>query len=329
MAEIFTLFLTAFILAYALRPICLWLESHEIPCLVAASLPLIMGLGFAFFVLSLFISLLRYEVPLIKNQLPTWIQNTHTWLTPYLSNFHINPDWIELKSSAIQKISVHLNDNAETLMASTFDKVVMSGGSVITSFVNSVLILFVTFYLLIDWEHFFKLLTRFIPPRFQETVKRLSPNTDELLSQYLRGQILIIAIMATFYSVGLSLIGMKGALALVVFTGLMIIIPYIGAALGFTLAILSALLQFGPGHEVILTLSLFCCGQFLEGFVFTPRLVGERIGLHPVAVLFALMLFGNLFGFFGILLALPISAVRLVLIKHFYSLYLQSAWYQK
>ena len=329
MAEIFTPFLAAFILAYALRPICLWLESHKAPRMVAAGVSMVLGLGLAFFVLALFISLLRYEVPLIKNQLPIWIQNTQMWLNPQLETFHISLDWMELKANLLQKISMHLNDNADTLMASTFDKVVMSGGSVIASFVNAVLILFVSFYLLIDWDHFFKLLTDYIPPRFQETVKRLGLNTDELLSQYLRGQILVVAIMATFYSAGLSLIGMKGALALGVFTGLMIIIPYIGAALGFILSVLSALLQFGPGHEVILTISLFCCGQFLEGFILTPRLVGERIGLHPVAVLFALMLFGNLFGFFGILLALPISAVGLVLFKYFHSLYLQSSWYQK
>jgi len=141
--------------------------------------------------------------------------------------------------------------------------------------------------------------------------------------------IIVISIMSVFYSAGLSIIGIKGAVALGIFTALMIVIPYIGIALGFGLAILSALLQFGPERELVGVLALYGLGQFLEGFVLTPRLVGERIGLHPVAVLFALLLFGKLFGFFGVLLALPISAVSLVLVQYLWSVYTQSSWYQK
>ena len=99
--------------------------------------------------------------------------------------------------------------------------------------------------------------------------------------------------------------------------------------MGFSLAALSTLLQFGPGSEIVGILILYGLGQFLEGFFLTPRLVGERIGLHPVAVLFALLLFGKLFGFFGVLLALPISAVSLVLVKYVWGRYVQSDWYKK
>jgi predicted PurR-regulated permease PerM len=182
--------------------------------------------------------------------------------------------------------------------------------------------------LLIDWNHFFKLLEGFIPPRFMGTARHLCMHTDGLLSQYLRGQILVILVMATFYSIGLSLVGMDGAIALGVFTGLMIIIPYIGIALGLSIGILSAILQFGFGPELIWVLAIFGIGQALEGFFLTPRLVGERIGLHPVAVLFALIIFGKFFGFFGVLLALPASAVSLVLIQFGWSLYIKSSWYQ-
>jgi len=150
-----------------------------------------------------------------------------------------------------------------------------------------------------------------------------------LLSQYLRGMLIVISIMAVFYSVGLSVIGIKGAVALGVFTAIMIVIPYIGITLGLSLAVLSALLQFGMSTQLIGVLALFGLGQFLEGFFLTPRLVGERIGLHPVAVVFALLLFGKIFGFFGVLLALPISAVSLVLVQYLWSVYAQSSWYQK
>jgi predicted PurR-regulated permease PerM len=209
------------------------------------------------------------------------------------------------------------------------ETVLASGSSVLGRFVNFILILFVLFYLLIDWDHFFALLKQLIPIRFQVTAQILVSETDGLLSQYLRGQMLVILIMAVFYSAGLSLTGMEGALGLGVFTALVIVIPYIGIAIGLVLAILSAILQFGFGAELIVVLVIFGIGQVLEGFFLTPRLVGERIGLHPVAVLFALLIFAKLFGFFGVLLALPASAIVLVLIRFVWSQYEQSAWYRK
>lgn len=329
MAEIFTPFLTAFILAYALRPLCLWLERHRLPRAAAAGIAMIVGLGIVFSILTLFVALIKTEIPLIKAQLPDWIQNTQSWLGPKLSEFHINFDWNTLKTNATQKITEHLTDNSDALMSSTLETVLMSGSSVIAGFVNAVLILFVMFYLLIDWNHFFKLVKSIVPLRAQNTVQHLVMHADGLLSQYLRGMLIVISIMSIFYSVGLSLIGIKGAVALGVFTALMIVIPYIGITLGFTLAVLAALLQFGPGGAIIGVLVLYGLGQFIEGFFLTPRLVGERIGLHPVAVLFALLLFGKLFGFFGVLLALPTSAVSLVLLQYGWSRYIQSPWYQK
>jgi len=329
MAEIFTPFLTAFILAYALRPVCLWLERHRLPRAAAAGIAMISGLLIVFLILTLFITLLKTEIPLIKAQFPTWIQNTQSWLGPKLSEFHIDVDWGILKSTATQKITAHLNDNSDALMSSTLETVLMSGSSVIAGFVNAVLILFVMFYLLIDWNHFFKLVRTIVPVRAQDTVHHLAMHADGLLSQYLRGMLIVISIMSVFYSVGLSIIGVQGAVALGVFTALMIVIPYIGIALGFTLAVLAALLQFGPGGAIVGVLVLYGLGQFIEGFFLTPRLVGERIGLHPVAVLFALLLFGKLFGFFGILLALPISAVGLVLLQYGWTRYTQCPWYQK
>jgi predicted PurR-regulated permease PerM len=329
MAELFTPFLTAFILAYILRPAFLWLERRQLPASLAALMSVVFGLGVMIAILGLFIGLLKTELPLIKAQLPEWIANTQAWLGPKLSEFHIDLDWGALKTAASQKISAHISDNANALVSSTLETVLMSGSSVIAGFVNSVLIVFVMFYLLIDWQHFFGLIKKMVPLRAQETIRHLAMHADGLLSQYLNGMVIVIAIMSAFYSVGLILIGIQGAVALGIFTALMIVIPYIGIALGLSLALLSALLQFGPQYEIIAVLALYGLGQFIEGFVLTPRLVGERIGLHPVAVLFSLLLFGKLFGFFGILLALPISAVALVLVQYLWSVYTQSSWYKK
>jgi predicted PurR-regulated permease PerM len=241
----------------------------------------------------------------------------------------MNIDWANLKANTTKKVTEHINDNADALMNTTIETVLVSGSSVIAGFVNAVLILFVMFYLLIDWNQFFNLIKKLIPPRAQPTVYRLTVQTNELLSQYLRGMLIVISIMAIFYSVGLSFVGIKGGVAVGVFTALMVVIPYVGIALGVTLGLLSALLQFGPSPEIIGVAAVFGAGQFLEGFFLTPRLVGERIGLHPVGVLFALLFFGKLFGFFGVLLALPISAVSMVLVQYVWSLYIQSSWYQK
>ena len=329
MAELFTPFLTAFILAYILRPAFLWLERRRLPASLAALLSVVLGLGILIAILGLFIGLLKTELPLIRAQWPEWIANTQAWLGPKLSEFHIGLDWGALKTAVSQKISAHISDNADALVSSTLETVLMSGSSVIAGFVNSVLIVFVMFYLLIDWDHFFGLIKKMVPLRAQETIHHLAMHTDGLLSQYLNGMVIVIAIMSAFYSAGLMLIGIQGAVALGIFTALMIVIPYIGIALGLSLAILSAVLQFGPQYEIIAVLALYGLGQFIEGFVLTPRLVGERIGLHPVAVLFSLLLFGKLFGFFGILLALPISAVVLVLVQYLWSVYTQSSWYKK
>jgi predicted PurR-regulated permease PerM len=329
MAELFTPFLTAFILAYILRPAFLWLERCRLPASLAALLSVVFGFGVLIAILSLFIGLLKTEIPLIRAQWPEWITNTQVWLGPKLSELHINVDWGGLKTTLSQKISAHISDNADALVSSTLETVIMSGSSVIAGFVNSVLIVFVMFYLLIDWDHFFGLMKKMVPLRAQETIHHLTMHTDGLLSQYLNGMVIVIAIMSAFYSAGLMLIGIQGAVALGIFTALMIVIPYIGITLGLSLAILSALLQFGPQYELIAVLALYGLGQFIEGFVLTPRLVGERIGLHPVAVLFSLLLFGKLFGFFGVLLALPISAVVLVLVQYLWSVYTQSSWYQK
>ncbi len=329
MAEIFTPFLFAFILAYILRPLVLRLQNLGLGKTLASSIGMLFGLGVFLIILLLLINLLRYEIPLIKAQLPIWLQSLQTWLGPKLLSLNIEIDWLALRDAITQKLTAHFSANANQILSTSFETILASGSSVLGGLVNIVLILFVLFYLLIDWQHFFELLKQLLPIRYQDTALRLALETDLLLSQYLRGQMLVILIMAVFYSAGLSLTGMHGALGLGVFTALVIVIPYIGIALGLILAVLSVVLQFGPGPELVIVLVVFGIGQVLEGFFLTPRLVGERIGLHPVAVLFALLIFAKLFGFFGVLLALPASAVVLVLIRFAWSQYAQSSWYQK
>ncbi|MBC7469878.1 MAG: AI-2E family transporter, partial [Ramlibacter sp.] len=145
---------------------------------------------------------------------------------------------------------------------------------------------------------------------------------------YLRGQSLVMLIMAVFYSTGLSLFGLDLALPIGFFTGLAMFIPYIGFGVGLGLATLAGLLQFMSIKALVMVAVVYGIGQVIEGFIITPRLVGKRIGLHPLAVIFALLAFGQLFGFVGVLVALPASAVLLVAMRRLRSGYLASQLYQ-
>jgi predicted PurR-regulated permease PerM len=170
----------------------------------------------------------------------------------------------------------------------------------------------VVFYLLVEWSGLFTRASEFLPPRHRATAAALANECDQLLSQYLRGQLSVMLVLAAYYAIALSLSGMAGAVGIGILTGLAIFIPYIGFGVGLALALISGLLQFGPGVELLIIGLIYGAGQLLESFVLTPTMVGQKIGLHPVAVVFALMFFGSLFGFFGVLLALPAAAITLV-----------------
>jgi predicted PurR-regulated permease PerM len=149
-----------------------------------------------------------------------------------------------------------------------------------------------------------------------------------MLAQYLRGQMLVMGVLAAFYPIALTIAGFEIALPVGVFTGLAVFIPYVGFATGLALALLAALLQFGNSYGFGAVAVVYGIGQILESFFLTPRLIGERIGLHPLAVIFALLAFGQLFGFFGVLLALPVSAILATALRELRRRYLASALYE-
>jgi predicted PurR-regulated permease PerM len=166
-----------------------------------------------------------------------------------------------------------------------------------------------------------------VPLRLRGSYDSFTNEADLVLGQYLRGQLLVMLILAVFYSVGMAAFGLDLALPIGIFTGLAMFVPYLGFGIGLLLAILAGLLQFASIKVVVMVVSVFGVGQLLESFFLTPRLVGERIGLHPLAVIFALLAFGQLLGFVGILIALPTSAVLLVAIRRLQTSYLGSKLY--
>jgi hypothetical protein len=190
-----------------------------------------------------------------------------------------------------------------------------SGNAMLTVVGNVVLVPLVLFYLLYDRHQMFRRMESLIPRRWLAQTRAFVIDIDRMLSQYLRGQLLVMVVLAAFYPIALTLAGFEIALPLGLFTGLAVFIPYVGFAAGLALAVLAAVLQFGDLYGIGAVAVVYGLGQILENVFLTPRLIGERIGLHPLAVIFALLAFGQMFGFVGVLVALPVSAVLLVAIR--------------
>ena len=329
MASLLTTFLAAFILAYVLRPVFTCFLALRAGKTLSAALTVLIGFFGIFGLILLFISVLQKELPALRQQLPVWLDFAQKAAQPWLDNLAINFDLKKIQEIIQSRISEQLSNNADAIVSSSLSTILSSGQSIIGSLFGLVLIIFIVFYLISQWDDFFKKLNPLIPPRWLPLVRQILIEIDQLLSQYLRGQLLVITVLAVYYSAGLYLLGITGALALGLFTGIAIFIPYIGYGVALILALLSALLQAETGVSLLAVLALYITGQAIESFILTPKLVGEKIGLHPVLVVFALILFGSWFGVFGILLAMPMSAIILVLCKHAMQAYQNSAWYKK
>jgi predicted PurR-regulated permease PerM len=204
------------------------------------------------------------------------------------------------------------------------------GGSVALAMAGyAVLVPVALFYMLHDWTRLVNSVVVLVPPAWRERFDHFMRDCDLVLGEYLRGQLLVMLALAVFYTAGLALFGLDLALPIGVFTGLAVFVPYLGFGLGMVLALLAGLLQFASAQALVMVAVVYGLGQVLESFVLTPRLVGERIGLHPLAVILSLMAFGQVFGFVGVLMALPASAVLLVGLRRLRHQYLQSDLYQK
>jgi predicted PurR-regulated permease PerM len=322
LAPVLTPFVIAAVLAYALHPLVERLAARGLPHL-AAVLLVEVALAVALLALVLLVvPVLTKELPLLKAQVPALLDRLNTGLAPWLAQFglKVNLDVASLKAWLVQAMDANLEDWLARALSSA-----RIGGSVLLSLVgNLVLVPVVLFYLLSDWTALVQRVHNLVPPRLRDSAKGFLDECDAILGQYLRGQLLVMGALAVYYGLGLALTGLDLALPVGVFTGLAIAIPYLGFGLGLLLALLAAALQFASAGGVLAVLAVYMVGQGLESFVLTPRLVGERIGLNPLAVIFALLAFGQLFGFVGVLVALPASAVALVALRRALAAYRES-----
>jgi predicted PurR-regulated permease PerM len=204
-----------------------------------------------------------------------------------------------------------------------------SGVAALAFLANLVLVPVVTFYLLRDWDLLLQKIHHLVPRKQEPVIRKLAKESDAVLGQFLRGQLTVMVALGAVYTTGLWITGLDLALLVGMIAGLVSFVPYLGFIVGILLAGAAAIMQFGDPVYLIYVAIVFGIGQLLEGMVLTPLLVGDKIGLHPVAVIFAVMAGGQLFSFIGILIALPITAVIVVLLRHVYDIYTGSELYGK
>ena len=322
-------FVVAAVLAYVLSPLVRGLQrvcGRRVPRLVAVVLVEVLFLLLLVALFTLLIPILANELPRMRDQLPVLAERLQTDIAPWLQakGIPVMLDSASLKAFVLQTFSTSFDDGFKQALTS-----LRIGGSVALAVVgNLVLIPVVLFYLLVDWHRFVRHVEALVPMPARGAYDSFVNECDEVLGQYLRGQLSVMALLAVYYSVALWAFGLELAFPIGVFTGLAVFVPYVGYGVGLALAVLAGVLQFAPSEALLMVAVVYGLGQLIESFVLTPRLVGERIGLHPLHVIFALMAFGQLFGFVGVLVALPASAVLLVAIRRLRAQYQASALYR-
>jgi predicted PurR-regulated permease PerM len=319
-------FVLGAVMAYALHPVVQWLAEHSCPRWLGAGVALmllgIVGLA----VVLLIVPVVTRQVPLLKEQVPMLLEHLNTWIHPLAARFglEVSVDVTSVRDVLRKLVSGHETDLVDSVLSS-----LRIGGSALAAVLgNLVLTPIVAYYLLLDWVSLVPRTKGWVPPRWHNLTQHFLDETDDVLGQYLRGQLMVMGVLAIFYTVALALVGLKLALPIGVFTGLAVFVPYLGFGLGLVLGVLAAALQFQDLTGVLLVLAVYGVGQVIESMWLTPKLLGDRIGLHPLAVIFALMAFGHLFGFVGVLVALPASAVLLVALRRAKSLYFHSQLYK-
>lgn len=329
LGPVLTPFVVAAVLAYALTPLVDVLDSMgtgRVPRILAVVVVELLFLIAMLGIVLLIVPILTKELPQMRDQLPQLFDSVNAWLSPKLAQWGVP---VSLEVASLKALVLkYLNANGEDLLASAMSSLKLGGSVAMAVVSNAVLIPVALFYLLMEWHHFVGGLLALVPPRLRAAFDSFTGESDAVLGQYLRGQLLVMLSLAIFYSVGLALFGLDLALPIGVFTGLAVFVPYLGFGIGLVLAALAGALQFASIKALVMVAVVFGAGQVLEGFFLTPRLVGERIGLHPLAVIFALLAFGQLLGFVGVLIALPASAVLLVAIRRVRTGYLSSKLYQ-
>lgn len=272
--------------------------------------------------------LLRDQVQHLVDRAPAMFHWLVSTLLPRLqdtfglSNFELDAESVADAARAYWK-------EAGTALMGVLGSVSRGGQAFFAWLVNLVLIPVVTFYLLRDWDDLVAGVRSLLPRNIEADVSTVFAEIDEVLGAFIRGQLMVMLALGVVYTVGLWMMGLDLAFIIGASAGLLSIVPYLGTFVGVAAALVASVFQFQDFLHPLLVLAVFGIGQSLEGMVLTPKLVGDRIGLHPVAVIFAVLAGGQLFGFLGILLALPVAAALNVLVRHLKDRYHRSDLYTR
>jgi predicted PurR-regulated permease PerM len=326
LAPVLTPFAVAALLAYMGDPLVDKLEQKRLSrtgAVVAVFLIIFTLILMATIVL---VPLLEQQIVALVRRLPGYLDWAQTHLVPALmTNLGVDREVVAL--TAVKDAVVRNWQQAGGILVRLVADVSKSGAAVAGWAANVVLVPVVTFYLLRDWDLMVARVHELIPRPFEAGISRLAKDCDSVLAEFFRGQILVMGALAFIYVVGLTTVGLELALLIGLTAGLVSFVPYLGFLVGIVLASVAAFFQFQDLLPLAYVGVVFGIGQLIEGMVLTPLLVGDRIGLHPVAVIFAVLAGGQLFGFFGVLLALPTAAVIMVLLRSVRDRYLMSDLY--
>ena len=312
LSDILLPFVLGFALAYFLDPLADRLEAVGVRrSLATLTITVIVGLALLT-ALAFGLPVLAQQISMLIAALPGYISDVQVWL---------------LEQNLVEGQNELVSVMGESLLAGlqkTASSMVLTG----LSLINLLALIFITpivaVYMLNDWDHMIARINGLLPDEQAAIIRNLASQIDETLGGFARGQILVCLSLGTIYAVGLSLVGLQSGIIVGVFAGLISFIPYVGAAFGLVLAGALGLGQFGfELPPLALIAGVFFVGQFIEGNILTPRLVGDRVKLHPVWIIFALLAMGSLFGFLWLLLAVPLAAIIGVLVRYGVTLYMR------
>ena len=313
MNEVLSPFFTAFIIAYLLEPITRKFSSYGISRNLASLISILVGTIILSGIISLVVPIIDNEIDNLKLRLPSMISNGFLYIEPIFSNYlNIQLDSVE---NIREQILEWLRKYSGTA-SKNFFSMLISGTNLFFNIIGwMVLLPVVIFYLLKDWNKVFPNILEIIPKKNRDVTKNTLIEANDTLKNYLNGQALVITCMSIYYTSLLLIAGYESWFSLGLLSGILVFLPYVGFAFSVILVLLSGLLELGPLYSLISVLLIYGLGQVIEGFFLTPKLVGDKIGLHPLAVIFSLMFFGTLFGFLGLLVALPIASILIVIGK--------------
>ncbi len=326
LGSVLTPFLIAALFAYLGDPVVDRLEDKGLSRTISVVIVFIVMTLVSSLVLLVIIPLISAQISALIKIIPQYAQWIATVAQPWvIENLGLEIGDFDINSLA-QAMQGHWGQ-AGGIATNIMGFVGRSGGMLLATIANLVLIPVVTFYLLRDWDRLIAAIHHILPRAIEPDVANLAKQSDEMLSAFLRGQILVMLSLSIIYSVGLWIAGVKFALLIGLIAGIVSFVPYMGLIVGILIAGVAVILQTHDPSQLIWVALVFSVGQLLEGVLLTPYLVGDRIGLHPVAVIFSVMAGGQLFGFIGILIALPVAAVLAVFVRDLHARYMESHLY--